>query len=231
MSTQLPNRLHAARRHGRRFDPTLPPLVFLDFDGVLHPNQATPEQRFQHVDALMDLLDEHPEAELVVSSSWRFHFSWEELQAEVPHRLAARLTAATGQALPGRIQRHAEVSAFVRRLEAEGQGARPWCALDDCSWEFPPDCDELIACDGARGIQEPELCRLQGWLSQLGSCRKARQVEGPPVSSEMLSCAFEVLDAAHVPNVAMLQRTLRVGFTEAMHLLGAYLHRGPSNIA
>lgn len=230
METQPLNHTHGAGRRTRRFDPTLPPLVFLDFDGVLHPNQATPEQRFEHVGVLMDILDKHPEAELVVSSSWRHHFSWDVLRVEIPHRLAARLTKATGAAMPGKFQRHAEVSHLVQCLEADGQGARPWCALDDCAWEFPPDCEELIACDGARGIQERELHQLQGWLSQLDSCRKAWQMEAAPIASDILGRAFEILDAAYVPNVALLQRRFRLGLADALHLLRAYLHDTPSDI-
>lgn len=223
MNTQQPNPLHDAARRTRRFDPTLPPLVFLDFDGVLHANQATPDQRFEHVDVLMDLLDEHPEAELVVSSSWRFHFSWDELRAAVPRRLAARLVTATGAALPGRYQRNAEIERFLRRLEVDGQGWRPWCALDDCAWEFPSNCAELIACDGARGIQKLELCRLQDWLSQLVSCRTAWQLEQVPIPPELLNRAITALNEAHIPNVALLQRTFRIGHTEALSLLRAYL--------
>ncbi|MFG6468408.1 HAD domain-containing protein [Roseateles sp. BYS87W] len=224
MNTQQPSPLHGAARRTRRFDPTLPPLVFLDFDGVLHPNQTTPDQRFEHVDVLMDLLDEHPEAELVVSSSWRFHFGWDDLLAEVPSRLAKRLVTATGPALPGRFQRHAEIKNFLGRLEVDGQGVRPWRALDDCAWEFPSNCTELIACDGARGVQEGELYELQEWLSQLSSCRLAIDTGGAPASPELARRAVEVLDAADIPNVALLQRTFRLSYSEALHMLGAYLH-------
>lgn len=215
----------APRPKQRRVDPTLPPWVFLDFDGVLHPNQARVEGWFCHVDALMDVLDEHPLAETIVCSSWRLHHTLQALQALVPPRLAVRIRGVTGEALPGRWQRHAEIHAFIEQAKGLGAGPRPWCALDDCTWEFPPGCAELLPCDGARGLQAGPLAELRQWLVHLQSCREACLLPARPVPMDLLHRAQPLLDAARVPHVALLQRHLRIGHAEARALLGAYLRQ------
>ena len=61
------------------------PVLFLDFDGVLHPGglQAFDcdgafldhPDFFCHLDYLTRLLAPHPEIKIIVSSDWRLHFS------------------------------------------------------------------------------------------------------------------------------------------------------------
>ena len=45
-------------------------VIFLDFDGVLHP-RISPDKLFVHVDRLSHVLKDHPDVKIVVSSSWR----------------------------------------------------------------------------------------------------------------------------------------------------------------
>ena len=49
-------------------------LVFLDFDGVLHPTSATEWILFCRAPHLQQALANH-DCGLVISSSWRHHFS------------------------------------------------------------------------------------------------------------------------------------------------------------
>jgi len=50
-----------------------PPTLFLDFDGILHPNLADPGQLFKQAPLLADALDGHA-LQIVVSSSLWFQF-------------------------------------------------------------------------------------------------------------------------------------------------------------
>ncbi|MBK9219707.1 MAG: hypothetical protein IPL70_15690 [Uliginosibacterium sp.] len=43
-------------------------VIFLDFDGVLHP-RISPDKLFVHVDRLSHVLKDHPDVKIVVSSS------------------------------------------------------------------------------------------------------------------------------------------------------------------
>jgi hypothetical protein len=42
--------------------------LFLDFDGVLHPNLAAPQERFVRLPLLLEAIGDHP-VDIVISSS------------------------------------------------------------------------------------------------------------------------------------------------------------------
>ena len=139
--------------------PCAPKTLFLDFDGVLHPNLPRPDQRFHLAPMLADAV-KAIQVDVVISSSWRFHGGLSALVATLPSALRERIVDTTGPAIIGRFARWQEIRAWVDR-----NGAADWRALDDSVFEFPPDCPQLIACEGSRGITELELTTLGRWLS------------------------------------------------------------------
>ena len=132
--------------------------LFVDFDGCLHSNQATPQEWFIRAPALEHALAPSSVA-LVISSSWRFHFPKQEILARLPRGLADRVVGFTGDALVGTHARYHEICAW-QRLHASGD----FRCLDDAHWEFPRDCPQLILCNGAIGLAERELDQLRRWL-------------------------------------------------------------------
>lgn len=65
-------------------------------------------------------------------------------------------------AIPAHIGRHArwhEISAYCT-----ANSITNWRALDDASFEFPKDCEQLIRCDGGRGLQDAQCESLRRWL-------------------------------------------------------------------
>ena len=136
-------------------------LLFLDFDGVLHPNFSKPTEYFSRVDALMEVVDTRiTELNVIISSSWRFHHSYEELLAKLPESLRLIVKGVTPQVGPGQYQRHREIHAYLRR----NRSTPDWRALDDDLREFPKGCRELIACDGRVGVAEESANQLRDWL-------------------------------------------------------------------
>lgn len=75
-------------------------ILFLDFDGVLHPFFPAPDlpdaenAYFAYWPRLQGVLDDHPHVELVVSSSWR-SISPDKWNAEVPASLKRRIVGKT----------------------------------------------------------------------------------------------------------------------------------------
>jgi hypothetical protein len=136
------------------------PALFLDFDGVLHPNGCTPTDCFCLLPALVATIAPF-ELDIVISSSWRHHRSLRSLKKLFPATMRKRIVGTTGEAFPGTHARWKEIRAYLREHPASD-----WRALDDFDFEFPPDCREFIYCDGARGCQPSELRRLENWLSQ-----------------------------------------------------------------
>jgi len=41
-----------------------------------------------------------------------------------------------------------------------------WMAVDDAVNEFPPECENLLACDPHHGLQERDARALREWLMQ-----------------------------------------------------------------
>ena len=135
------------------------PTLFLDFDGVLHPNGAQVEDYFCRVDFLALTIAEF-DLDVVISSSWRFHLSFKRLLEYFPEPFRGKISGVTGEACIGRNSRWKELQEYIRV-----HGNNNWRALDDSGFEFPPECPELILCDGARGVQERDLTTLRRWLA------------------------------------------------------------------
>jgi len=140
-------------------------ILFLDFDGVLHGNDAglelnvrdeaslqslTDEQRrfitrdgrlivgenlFGHADRLAVALEPYPDVRIVITSTWRIYFELEALQRFLPPALAGRVIGITPQVFS-----RDGVSQRVREIDAyfrkNDRGLEPWIALDDHDWPF-----------------------------------------------------------------------------------------------
>jgi hypothetical protein len=135
------------------------PLLFLDFDGVLHPNCSSRADLFCRVPALIASIAPF-EVGVVISSSWRLHRSLRWIKSQFPPTLAKRIIGTTGKPVAGTYARWAEITAYL-----DEHPAPDWRALDDFDFEFPPDCRELICCEGRRGCRRPQLDLLDAWLN------------------------------------------------------------------
>jgi len=136
-------------------------ILFLDIDGVLHPDPPQPDQRLRSLPRLVEILRDHPEVEVVISSLWREHLSLDQLRDLFPAELRARIIDVTPIAeridgwLPAR--REGEI---LEWLAASGRADEPWLALDDQAWQFTQHRDRLIACtfyDGITDVIEAQL--------------------------------------------------------------------------
>lgn len=146
-------------------------ILFLDFDGVLHPFFPAPDlpdsenAYFACWPRLLRILDDHPQVELVVSSSWR-SISPEKWDAEVPESLKVRIAGKTPeirrivrkQYPVGYEPEPVRYLEILRYLKSTRQVGRPWVALDDDPRLFPANCPQLILCrDGFRVAEEAAL--------------------------------------------------------------------------
>ena len=136
-------------------------LLFLDFDGVLHPTSATADRLFSQVSLLAACLADE-DCSLVISSSWRHHHPLPELIERIPLTMRRRIVGATGGPCFGRWPRHQEILAFV----GEAAVGPDWRALDDSVNEFPERCPQLIACDPNLGFDVPQARALSRWLTR-----------------------------------------------------------------
>ena len=154
--------------------------LFLDFDGVTHPDRARPERQFEAVPLIEKVLRQHPEVELVLSTSWRETYPLDELRylfsIDISERIVGMTPIYSGDrpwpALPferAQKTRHAECQMWLyqnRSLE------HPWIAVDDRPWWFDPECKNVFAVDLNTGFtvadQEPLSQMIRTMLADHG---------------------------------------------------------------
>jgi hypothetical protein len=132
-------------------------VLFLDFDGVLHPTSHGSVLFSQ-----MNLLEEavgNESCQIVISSSWRFHMDLDRLRGQFSRGLQERILGVTGEPYIGSYARFHEINAYV-----QDQGISDWRALDDSFWEFPKGCDQLIRCNPNTGMSSVEVNLVKSWL-------------------------------------------------------------------
>ncbi|QWE02066.1 HAD domain-containing protein [Polynucleobacter sp. JS-JIR-II-b4] len=133
-------------------------LLFLDFDGVLHPTHFAGEDPFNRVHLLEETLA-GSNIRIVISSSWRFTHSLKKLQKLLPDSISSLVIGVTGSPVIGKHPRYQEIVNFL-----QSHGASNWKALDDSYWEFPSPCPELIRCNPNTGISDKQMKELSQWM-------------------------------------------------------------------
>ena len=134
-------------------------LLFLDFDGVLHPTSASGPGLLSKAPLLEAIANE--DCRIILSTSWRFQYSLEELCAKLPEPVSLKVIGKTGAPYIGKHPRYYEIVSYISQLDRK---LLEWRALDDAYWEFPVGCPELIRCNPNTGITEREIDLLNHWL-------------------------------------------------------------------
>ncbi len=156
-------------------------ILFLDYDGVLHPDPCLDASRlFENAQRLAKVLDPFPEVGIVLSTSWRNVRPDNELLDPLPERLRLRILGRTpnfgecaADAARAPYRRHAECEQWLRDHYMSDCA---WWALDDRADWFSPYCENLLECDPRFGFDEQMGVRLSSTL-ELGRYRSARELD------------------------------------------------------
>jgi hypothetical protein len=71
-----------------------------------------------------------------------------------------KIYGCTGDTYIGKWARWNEIKRHVHNNRVN-----EWIALDDAYFEFPPDCRNLILCEGSKGLQIEQIFELKEWLA------------------------------------------------------------------
>jgi hypothetical protein len=125
-------------------------ILFLDFDGVLHPF-SRPTGPLVLVPRLERVLRDYPDVQVVISSAWRGVHTLHELRSFFSADIAARIIGVTPLlGIPDDTGiREMEIRAWLCAADREGE---QWVALDDIPWFFSPNCANLVWVDGETGF-------------------------------------------------------------------------------
>ncbi|OYQ41396.1 hypothetical protein CHU94_09985 [Rhodoferax sp. TH121] len=140
-------------------------ILFLDFDGVMHPEFCHESKHFVHQDNFETVMRAAPHVDLVISSTWRHKRSLDELKALFTADVRARIVGATPlyaqlDEVPDTLQgyeREAECRAWLRQ---HGRAAQEWLAVDDRSWNFRPFNPNVFLVDGEVGLDADSAAKL-----------------------------------------------------------------------
>lgn len=138
-------------------------ILFLDIDGVLHSSsEKDPSKYFSQISYLSDGLSLNT-CNIIISSSWRFHLSLDELRSYFPNSIKNLIVDVTGDPYIGKYSRYNEILSYLKFID------KPfirWIALDDSVIEFPKKCENLIECNPNTGLELNEVKKLKEWLSK-----------------------------------------------------------------
>lgn len=153
-------------------------VLFLDFDGVLHPDDVyrtrsglelrAPGQLIMHAGVLVEILKEFPQVKISLSTSWVRTLGYRRARAALPPELQALTVSSTWHSRMPRApfegydmhSRYQQIRSAVTRA-----GLTNWIALDDDPFESWPDHDRrLIRTDpnlGLSSVPTQEELRLK----------------------------------------------------------------------
>jgi len=142
--------------------------VYLDFDGVLHPEGVfwsrrrgaylgsqynKDHQLFEHAALLETLLDPYPTVAIVLSTTWVREYRYGGAVKRLPGGLRARCVGAT---FHSEMNRHAFESLHRGQQVLEDvarRQPRAWLAIDDARDGWPPSMDaNVVLSDPTEGI-------------------------------------------------------------------------------
>jgi hypothetical protein len=145
-------------------------LLFLDFDGVLHPEfvpgisvgrYRTNTDYFSCLAAFEAVVRKHPSLQIVISSTWRARRSLDELRAFFSHDIARRIIDVTPQLQGTKGNRQREIEAWMMQHHWTGK----WLAIDDRPLMFDEDCSNVFFTETLIGLDADAAAALDARLS------------------------------------------------------------------
>lgn len=144
-------------------------ILFLDFDGVLHPeyeDQAVPEDvAFCHLPRFEAVLRDFPQVEVVISSAWRHHRTLDQLRERFAADLRHRVVGLT-PSIDGTSSRQQRDMECLQWLSTHRTVDTSWIALDDATWLFRQYLDKVVPCVSWRGFDAAAEAELRRRLAE-----------------------------------------------------------------
>jgi len=194
------------------------PVIYLDFDGVLHhqevymnaegyifmdaPQREAGRRLFEWCHLLATLLRDKPQVQIVLSTTWARKIGMQSTIRSLMERLdanvigstfEARIDGANDEALEHflNLSRSQQIQRDVAR-----RGIKNWIAIDDDFAGWPAhSADRLIPCDGDWGISNPKTYLL------LEQKLEAMCIQSVHVSKEV------VTTSSQMPRISFRRRT------------------------
>ena len=147
-------------------------ILFLDFDGVLHPEPCFDQKMlFCFLPRLESVLRDYPQIKIVISSTWRESRSLRELQNLFSVDIAQRVIGVTPcwRDYPelfemNGYQRHTEILAWIR---CSDEPWVKWIVIDDKPFLFKPFLKNLLRTQSAIGFDSTAESQLRSFIQEI----------------------------------------------------------------
>lgn len=149
------------------------PVLFLDFDGVTHPEPCYQEDVFCRLHLIETVLLELTAVAIVISSSWRDQYPLDELRGFFCEALRPRVVGVTPSIknpssdwLPGHVPQFERQWEIETWMKANRPWGTPWLAIDDRAHWFMPDCPNLLLTDSLEAFRPEHQAPLRAMLQE-----------------------------------------------------------------
>lgn len=145
-------------------------ILYLDYDGVLHPEPVYRNPRggmyfgaehrghslFEYAEVLIEALAPFPHTAIVLSTSWVRVLSYSQAKAYLPEALRSRVIGATFHSAMNKFEFDAMTRGAQVLADATRRSTTNWVALDDDNdgWVGAAS-KHLVLTNGHSGLSEP----------------------------------------------------------------------------
>lgn len=154
------------------------PILFLDFDGVLHPDEvyrirgkglflrAPGMHLFQYVEHLSSILAKYPEVHIVLSTSWVKEFGFDKAKSYLPQDIQDKIIGGTyhrREAMFGGWARDWPLYTRYQQIQQwlDRKNVTSWVALDnDCEGWPVNKYEHLVPSDDWKGLSQLECQKM-----------------------------------------------------------------------
>lgn len=142
-------------------------ILFLDFDGVLHPVSGSPPFHPDCMAVLSSSLSEYPDIRIVVTSSWREEKPLSELKSLLGNNLGSRVIGVT-PVIDEPFMHHVRYHEVQAYLSDTSQPDIPWFALDDELGSYPESAPVILT-DRRVGLSAEDGYRITAMVNALNN--------------------------------------------------------------
>ncbi len=149
-------------------------IVFLDFDGVTHPDPCEMGRLFTKLPLIEAVLRRFDACKIVISSSWRVVHPLDEMREYFAVDMQSRVIGMTPQQrasdLMPSYSRQWECEAWLRSERSGCRRTAGWTPRGSRSTTgtigLPPDCTNLLATNSQTGFTPDDAIRLERMLRE-----------------------------------------------------------------
>ena len=149
-------------------------ILFLDFDGVTHPDPCHKDEYFRQLPLIEDVLREHRQVDVVISSSWRYEYRLPELQAWFSSEVRSRVIDVTPSVartndegwIPRDLLQHHREWECRKWIRQNRPMETPWLAIDDAAEWFTPECANLLTTQSEFGFRREQASLLENMIAE-----------------------------------------------------------------